>query len=85
MPSIFLALAIPALLSAQPATTPSPEETARKQLEYTRAHYTKFDYRIPMRDGVKLFTSVYVPKDVAQKYPHHHPAHAVFGGPSRHR
>jgi putative CocE/NonD family hydrolase len=69
MRSVLLAFAIPTLLAAQPATTPSPEETARKQLEYTRAHYTKFDYRIPMRDGVKLFTSVYVPKDVAQKYP----------------
>jgi len=40
-----------------------------KQLEYTRSHYTKFDYRIPMRDGVKLFTSVYVPKDRTQSYP----------------
>src|SRR5215831_11845100 len=29
-----------------------------------RENYTKFEYRIPMRDGVKLFTSVYVPKDV---------------------
>jgi putative CocE/NonD family hydrolase len=67
--SLLLTLAIPTLLAAQPATTPSPEETARKQLEYTRAHYTKFDYRIPMRDGVKLFTTVYVPKDTAQKYP----------------
>jgi len=47
----------------------SPEETARKQLEYTRAHYTKYDYRIPMRDGIKLFTSVYAPKDTSQKYP----------------
>jgi putative CocE/NonD family hydrolase len=40
-----------------------------KQLEYTRAHYTKYDYRIPMRDGVKLFTSVYIPKDRSQTYP----------------
>src|SRR5450755_3012510 len=47
----------------------SPEETARKQLEYTRAHYTKYDYRIPMRDGIKLYTTVYVPKDTSQKYP----------------
>jgi putative CocE/NonD family hydrolase len=47
----------------------SPEDTARKQLEYTRAHYTKYDYRIPMRDGIKLYTSVYVPKDTSQKYP----------------
>ena len=31
-------------------------------LEYIRSHYTKYDYDIPMRDGVKLFTSVYIPK-----------------------
>ena len=31
---------------------------------FVRENYTKFEYRIPMRDGVKLFTSVYVPKDV---------------------
>jgi len=37
--------------------------------DYSRANYTKFEYRIPMRDGVKLFTSVYVPKDQAQAYP----------------
>src|SRR5216684_842381 len=52
-------------LFAQP-----PVDPARKlQLEYTIAHYTKYDYRIPMRDGVKLFTSVYVPKDSSQPYP----------------
>ena len=28
-----------------------------------RARYTKYEYRIPMRDGVRLFTAVYVPKD----------------------
>jgi hypothetical protein len=33
--------------------------------EYVRAHYTKYEYRIPMRDGVRLFTAVYVPKDAA--------------------
>jgi putative CocE/NonD family hydrolase len=44
-------------------------ETARKQLEYARSHYTKHDYRIAMRDGVRLFTTVYVPKDTVQKYP----------------
>jgi uncharacterized protein len=41
----------------------------REQLEYTRAHYTKYDFRIPMRDGVKLFTSVYVPKDETRQWP----------------
>ncbi len=38
-------------------------------LDYIKAHYTKFEYRIPMRDGKRLFTSVYVPKDFTQKYP----------------
>ena len=31
--------------------------------------YEKYEYMIPMRDGVKLFTSVYVPKDKSEKYP----------------
>ena len=31
-------------------------------LEFVRSHYTKFEYRIPMRDGARLFTTVYVPK-----------------------
>jgi putative CocE/NonD family hydrolase len=34
-----------------------------------RANYDKFEYRIPMRDGVRLFTAVYVPKDTSQKWP----------------
>ncbi len=31
--------------------------------------YTKYEYRIPMRDGVRLFTSVLVPKDTSTTYP----------------
>jgi uncharacterized protein len=34
-----------------------------------KAHYTKYEYRIAMRDGVHLFTSVYVPKDTSHSYP----------------
>lgn len=34
-----------------------------------RAHYTKYEFRIPMRDGKRLFTSVYVPKDASKTYP----------------
>ena len=37
--------------------------------DYVKAHYTKYEYRIPMRDGVRLFTSVYVPKDMSITYP----------------
>ena len=43
---------------------------ASAQTPFTvRDHYDKFEYKIAMRDGVKLFTSVYVPKDHSQKYP----------------
>ena len=34
-----------------------------------RETYTKYEYRIPMRDGTRLFTVVYVPKDSARTYP----------------
>jgi putative CocE/NonD family hydrolase len=34
-----------------------------------RASYTKYEYRIPMRDGVRLFTVVYVPKDRSKSWP----------------
>ena len=34
-----------------------------------RAHYTKREVMIPMRDGVKLFTILYEPKDQSQEYP----------------
>ncbi|MCZ2149955.1 MAG: CocE/NonD family hydrolase [Bryobacterales bacterium] len=39
------------------------------QKAYIQAHYTKYEYRIAMRDGKKLFTAVYVPKDRKEKYP----------------
>jgi len=62
--ALFLLSAL--ALVAQP---PAQPDAARQRAEYTHSHYTKFDYRIPMRDGVKLFTSVYVPKDSSQRYP----------------
>ena len=37
--------------------------------EYIRANYNKFEYRIEMRDGVKLFTAVYTPNDGSREYP----------------
>lgn len=33
------------------------------------ANYAKREVMIPMRDGVKLFTTIYAPKDKAEKYP----------------
>ncbi|KAA3439153.1 CocE/NonD family hydrolase [Rufibacter hautae] len=36
---------------------------------YIRQNYTKTEHQIAMRDGTKLFTVVYAPKDKSQKYP----------------
>ena len=37
--------------------------------DYIRRHYDKHEYRIPMRDGVHLFTAVYTPKDDSEPHP----------------
>ena len=44
------------------AQTPAPAPASE---DFVKAHYTKYEYRIPMRDGVHLFTAVYVPKAAA--------------------
>lgn len=36
---------------------------------FTRQNYEKAEYFIPMRDGKKLYTLVYIPKDHARTYP----------------
>src|SRR5262245_16126474 len=46
-----------------------PPRSSAQGLEYVKAHYTKYEYLIPMRDGVRLFTAVYVPKDDSRPYP----------------
>ncbi len=49
------------LCSLSPLTQ-AQAKTAAKPENFVRSHYTKYEYRIPMRDGVHLFTAVYVPK-----------------------
>jgi uncharacterized protein len=36
---------------------------------WIRDNYTKKEVSIPMRDGIKLFTSIYIPKDKTEKHP----------------
>jgi uncharacterized protein len=60
------AVAVAAALAGLPAVL---AEAPRKPEDEVRANYTKFEYRIPMRDGKRLFTSVYVPKDTTHPYP----------------
>ena len=44
-------------------------QESSQQESYIRLHYTKQEHMIPMRDGVKLFTAVYLPRDTTKKYP----------------
>lgn len=58
-------IALSATLFAQGQLTPQQQQLA----DYIKANYTKREVMIPMRDGVRLFTSIYMPKDASQKYP----------------
>ncbi len=62
--ALFAVSLAPRLLPAQapaPATPPPPFDA--------KAHYVKHEYHVPMRDGVKLFTAVYSPRDTGKSYP----------------
>ncbi len=50
------------------ATFSQAKQEAASEFD-VKAHYTKYEFRIPVRDGVHLFTSVYVPKDTTRPYP----------------
>ena len=63
--SLLLAASAAAFAQAQ-----VPVLAAAPPVEYSiKENYTKYEYRIPMRDGVKLFVAVYVPKDQSKSYP----------------
>lgn len=65
-PRLILSLLTGLLVLACFATDP----IIRAQTEAeVKAHYTKIEQQITMRDGVKLFTSIYIPKDKSKKYP----------------
>jgi putative CocE/NonD family hydrolase len=70
----FFNLAILPLLLALSTLTAfaQPGQMTQKEREladYIKGHYTKREVYIPMRDGVKLFTTIYEPKDTKHKYP----------------
>jgi putative CocE/NonD family hydrolase len=68
----IMGLGIAAALVAPSSPWPRPSglrvfaAQARSDL---RARYTKREVYIPMRDGVKLFTILYEPRDTSQRYP----------------
>ena len=44
-------------------------QTSLSDSVYVHDNFIKKEFQIPMRDGVKLFTSVYIPKDTSASYP----------------
>ena len=63
----LIAACLAALLAA-PAFAQTPTDAAALAARI-RQNYRKLEVRIPVRDGVKLFTSIYVPKDTSKRYP----------------
>jgi uncharacterized protein len=63
--------AAPDLTDVAAATTSVSLDAPSPRADAIRAGYTKYEYRIPMRDGVRLFTAVYVPNDAgkSRRYP----------------
>jgi len=66
VPTLILTLALLCAVSAHLRAAEKLEPADHAWLE---ENYTKYEYRIPMRDGVKLFTAVYAPKDFSTNYP----------------
>ncbi|MCS0580025.1 CocE/NonD family hydrolase [Massilia pinisoli] len=66
--TLLVALACSALPPV-PVHAAHVEDNAKPAPRDLRETYTKYEYRIPMRDGTKLFTVVYVPKDASKPYP----------------
>src|SRR5262245_58992683 len=64
-------LAIGGLLFAAALTTSlhAADKLEPADKAWIEENYTKAEYRIPMRDGLKLFTAVYSPKDTTIRYP----------------
>lgn len=59
----------PALASPDEPLVKGPVDSDADYARAIREHYTKYEHRVPMRDGTKLFTAVYVPKDPLHVYP----------------
>jgi len=67
-PFLLAALLAAALAAAPAAVAQTP--TRAQDSVFVRQRYTKLDRQIAMRDGVKLYTVIYVPKDVAAATPY---------------
>ncbi len=69
---LFVAALLPAMSCPLVAQTPGHATADAVDSEtWVRAHYTKYEFRVPMRDGTRLFVNAYVPQPGA--FPDHGP------------
>ncbi|QSQ26136.1 CocE/NonD family hydrolase [Pyxidicoccus parkwayensis] len=68
---LLFSLASPAGAQSTAQAQKPPYGYSPERVERIRSHYIKYEFRIPMRDGVRLFTAVYVPVDASptKRYP----------------
>jgi uncharacterized protein len=67
--TLRVCMALLVLLSRLAGEAQARAAGAEKPSDFVRSNYAKFEYNVPMRDGVQLFTSVYAPKDHSRQYP----------------
>ena len=60
---------IAALLSIAFRALGADERPADTNVTWLAEHYTKYEHRVPMRDGVRLLARVYIPKDDSKPWP----------------
>ena len=67
--TVFRAVCWTSVFAVATLTASIPLRSQDDEESFVRQHYTKHEYRVPMRDGTRLFTIVYSPKDTSQTYP----------------
>lgn len=65
--SVSLLCLLGSLAAAAPCL--SQPGTAGPDTSYLKAHYAKREVQVPMRDGVRLFTAIYTPRDRPGAFP----------------
>jgi putative CocE/NonD family hydrolase len=68
-PLLSVLLATFSLTSFVAPSLRAEDKPADANAAWLAEHYTKFEHRVPMRDGVRLLTRVYLPKDDQTNYP----------------
>jgi len=64
----WIRLSLPVTLSLLTGLVCGPCPAQEEDYEVSE-HYTKREVRIPVRDGVRLFTAIYSPKDASREHP----------------